>query len=275
NHPLTPMTDPDIRRWLTLQTRLGVGHVPYQTIAEGAAAVTAALEAEVGAGRPVVVLDAVADGDLRVIGEAAAGVALVTGGSGVALGLPANFEERSGRGEGGWEPVAGPGVVLSGSCSAATRGQVSAYSRHHPALAVEPLRVLTGEQTAAEAADWVLSVLDAGPMVYSTADPEAVSALQASHGRDAVASAVETFFAELAALLAGRGLRRFVVAGGETSGAVTAALKTESLRIGPEIAPGVPALFDAEQGLALALKSGNFGAPDFFESALAVLGPDR
>jgi uncharacterized protein YgbK (DUF1537 family) len=271
------MTDPDIRRWLARQTALGIGHVAHQTVSEGPAAVAAAVAAEVLAGRPVVVLDAVADADLRVIGKAADGVVLVTGGSGVALGLPANFERPAGAdgSEAGWRPVAGPGVVLSGSCSTATRGQVSEYSRNHPAQAVDPVRLLTGDQTAAAVADWAVSVLENGPLVYSTAPPEAVTALQASHGRDAVASAVEAFFAELAAALAERGVRRFVVAGGETSGAVTAALRSESLAIGPEIAPGVPALLDSEHGIGLALKSGNFGAPDFFERALDVLGSDK
>lgn len=285
-HPLTPMTDPDIRRWLARQTALGVGHVPHQTVSEGPAAVAAAVEAEVVAGRPLVVLDAIADRDLRVLGKAADGVVLVTGGSGVALGLPANFERpatasdlprndagRHDAAQSAWQPVAGPAVVLSGSCSTATREQVSEYSRHHPAQAVDPVRLLTGDQTAAAVADWTMSVLDSRPLVYSTAPPDAVSALQASHGRDAVATAVEGFFAELAATLAERGVRRFVVAGGETSGAVIAALGTESLAIGLEIAPGVPALLDGERGIGLALKSGNFGTPDFFERALDILGP--
>ncbi|SMF75481.1 Uncharacterized conserved protein YgbK, DUF1537 family [Tistlia consotensis] len=273
-HPLTPMTDPDIRRWLALQTTLGVGHVPLQTIRQGPAAVAAALDGEVAAGRPFVVLDAVADEDLRIIGKAAAGVTLVTGGSGVALGLPANFRDQGAAGEhegtAGWHAVEGPAVVLSGSCSTATRGQVAVYAERHPSLAVDPEQVLCGKETADSVAEWVAEHLDDAPLVYSTADPEAVGAAQSAYGRDRVAAAIERFFAGLAATLDARGVRRFVVAGGETSGAVTAALGAGSLRIGPEIAPGVPALLD-DAGRGLALKSGNFGAPDFFERALGVL----
>ncbi len=277
-HPLTPMTDPDIRRWLALQTRLGVGHVPLQTVQEGPEAIRKALDAEVAAGRPVVVVDAVADADLRTIGRAAADVPLVTGGSGIALGLPENFQ-RAGAASaeaGGWHPVEGPAVVLSGSCSTATRGQVERYAGARAALAIDPSDLLSGKLSADKAAAWVADKLadDSGeaPLVYSTADPEAVGALQKQHGRETVAEAVEGFFAALAARLAGEGVRRFVVAGGETSGAVTAALKSEALRIGPEIAPGVPALLDPDAGIALALKSGNFGGPDFFAEAVARLG---
>jgi 3-dehydrotetronate 4-kinase len=271
DHPLTPMTDPDIRRWLAHQSARPVGHVAHQDVAQGPEAIAAAIDREVAAGRPAVVVDAISDRDLRNIGRACAGLPLVTGGSGVALGLPANFTERRPSAAADWQGLGGPGVVLSGSCSLATRGQVAAYAIHHPALAVDPQQVMDGTQTAASVAAWLSAHLDETPMAYSTADPKAVSATQSALGREAVAAAIEGLFAEVAQTLAAAGVQRFIVAGGETSGAVTAALGVESLRIGPEIAPGVPALAATDREVVLALKSGNFGAPDFFEKAAAIL----
>jgi uncharacterized protein YgbK (DUF1537 family) len=165
--------------------------------------------------------------------------------------------------------------VLSGSCSLATRGQVAAYAIHHPAIAVDPQQVMSGAQTAASVAKWLSAHLEETPLAYSTADPETVAAAQKAHGRDKVAAAIEGLFAEVARILAAAGVQRFIVAGGETSGAVTAALGVESLRIGPEIAPGVPALAATDREVVLALKSGNFGAPDFFETAAALLAAEE
>jgi uncharacterized protein YgbK (DUF1537 family) len=276
SHPLTPMSDPDIRRWLARQTRHAVGHVGYEAVGAGADAIRAAVDREVAAGRPVVVVDAILERDLRQIGSACAGLALITGGSGIARGLPANFgAAHDAAPEGAWSGVAGPGVVLSGSCSTATRGQVARYAAAHPALGIDPVELLSGVRTVEALVDWAIANLPAAPMVYSTAAPEAVRAVQTARGSAAVARAVEEMFAEVARRLAAHGVRRFVVAGGETSSAVTTALRVESLHIGPEIAPGVPALRDTDRDLVLALKSGNFGDPDFFETAMQILGETR
>ena len=270
-HPLTPMTDPDLRRWLGRQTRLGVGHVPLGAVAAGAPALRAALEAEAAAGRPLVVVDAVSDADLMTLGAAADGLRLVTGGSGVALGLPANFA-RAGLLAGGgadWRGAPGPGAVLSGSCSAATRGQVATYAAKAPALEIDPDAVMAGRTDAAAVAAWLLARIDAQPLAYSSADPAAVAAAQARHGREATAAALEGLFAKTARRLVAAGVTRLVTAGGETSGAVVEALDAPAMDLGPEIAPGVPALRAGP--IALALKSGNFGGPDFFAEALAAL----
>ena len=273
NHPLTPMTDPDLRRWLQPQTRFEVGLVGYDAVAEGPAAIGTALAAEQAAGRRLIVVDAIRDADLYAIGEAAADLPLVTGGSGVALGLPENFR-RAGLLAGGgtaWAGAPGPGAVLSGSCSTATRGQVAAYGETHPAFEVEAGAVMAGDTNAEDLAAWMLERIGDAPLAYSSADPEAVAAAQARHGRDAVAEAIEGLFAETARRLAEGGVTRLVSAGGETSGAVVAGLGIEALEIGPEIDPGVPAVKVPDRPLALALKSGNFGAPNFFEKALEVL----
>lgn len=273
-HPLTPMTDPDIRRWLRLQTRGDVGLVPYAVVRQGAAAIRTALDAEAAAGRRLVVVDAVVDGDLIEIGAAVADHRLVTGGSGIAIGLPENFRKKGllGGAMAGFAPAFGPGAVLSGSCSIASRAQVAAYLADHPGLAVDPAALMRGELTADAAVAFVRERLDEAPMIYSTADPEMVQAAQQRFGRDAIAHAIEGFFGNVATQLVDAGVRRIVVGGGETSGAVVTALGVESLRIGPEIDPGVPALVaEGRRPVHLALKSGNFGATDFYAKALRVM----
>ncbi|PTM55226.1 3-oxo-tetronate kinase [Phreatobacter oligotrophus] len=275
NHPLTPMTDPDIRRWLRHQTRGEVGLVPFSTVRQGAEAIRAALGAEAAAGRRLAVVDAVGDDDLVAIGAAIDGAKLVTGGSGIALGLPANFRRRgllSGNGT-SFTPGHGPAAVLSGSCSNQSRAQVKAYTAKHPGLAVMPDDVMSGAMTVDQAFDHVMSRIGHAPMVYSSADPAEVKAAQERHGKDRVAEAIEGFFGELAVRLADAGIARLVVGGGETSGAVVTALEVECFHIGPEIDPGVPALAaEGPRPIRLALKSGNFGAIDFYDKALAALG---
>jgi uncharacterized protein YgbK (DUF1537 family) len=275
NHPLNPMTDPDIRRWLRLQTKGDVGIVPYSVVRQGSSAIAGALDAEAAAGRRLAVIDAITDDDLLAIGAALDGAKLVTGGSGIALGLPENFR-RAGllAGEGsGFTPISGPGIVLSGSCSSASMTQVASYLQSHPSLAVSPDRLMDGSLTVDGALGFVKQHWPKIPIVYSTAEPDAVKGAQARHGREKVAEAIESFFGKLAAGLVEAGATRIVVGGGETSGAVVTALGLDHFRIGPEIDPGVPAL--ATQGsrpLRLALKSGNFGAPDFYAKALRALG---
>jgi uncharacterized protein YgbK (DUF1537 family) len=274
-HPLTPMTDPDIGRWLARQTRIPVGLVPYAVVRLGPDAIRAALDQEALAGRRLIVTDAIADDDLRAIGAALDGAALVTGGSGIAIGLPANFRAKGllAGGAARLDEIAGPGCVLSGSCSAASRAQVAAYAASHPSLAIWPAELMTGRMTADAALAFVVANLPREPIVFSTADPDEVAAAQAEFGREALAQAIEAFFAGMAVGLIGMGVRRLVVGGGETSGAVITALKLGQLRIGPEIDPGVPVLVGGrDPPLGLALKSGNFGAPDFFAKALNALG---
>jgi uncharacterized protein YgbK (DUF1537 family) len=260
HHPLTPMTDADLRRWLRRQTRSAVGHVPLGGDLHGCE-------------ETLVVVDAVTDEDLVRIGRACAEAPLLTGGSGIALGLPANFIAKGLAAGGGrrFAGVQGPEAVLAGSCSGATRGQVDAHRRGHPVLAVAVEDVMDGRTSSGDLVAFVEANHGQAPLVYSSAAPEDVAAAQARHGRETVSDRLEGLFAETARRLVDRGVRRVVVAGGETSGAVARALDLEGLTIGPEISPGVPVLVSQERGVALALKSGNFGGVDFFEEALDAL----
>jgi uncharacterized protein YgbK (DUF1537 family) len=279
DHPLTPMRDPSLVRVLQRQTRLPVGLVPFQTVEKGPAAVRAAFAALATEGPAIGIADAITDADLRVLGEAFAEEKLLTGGSGIAIGLPENFRRAgllsqvsAGR---AFEAPAGLSAMLAGSCSAATRGQVrDARLKGVETFVVDPVALAEGRLHAAEILDWARPRLAAGPvLVTSTAEPEAVRAVQERYGRDEAGAMVERLLGEVAQGLAGAGVTRFVVAGGETSGAVVGALGVSMLEIGPEIDPGVPWTRSASgPPLALALKSGNFGAGDFFTKALAMLG---
>jgi uncharacterized protein YgbK (DUF1537 family) len=274
-HPLTPMTDPNIRRWLRLQTKGEVGLITLDTVRAGGQKLAEAFEAERRKGVRLVVTDAVADSDLMALGAALARHRLVTGGSGIALGLPENFR-RAGKlaGKSMAEAVAkGPAVVLCGSCSIASQRQVAAYLKSHPGLALDPAKLMDGSMSVDKAADWIAAQNGATPIVYSTTDPASVANAQQSFGREEIAGKVEHFFAGLVRKLVDSGVRRVVVGGGETSGAVVEALGVTSMSIGEEIDPGVPALVADRNGpLGLALKSGNFGAEDFFEKAVSRVG---
>ncbi len=274
HHPVNPMTDPDIRRWLGRQTRTPVGLVARPIVAAGAAAVRAALDAAAAAGERLVIVDAVDDGDLLTIAEACRDDRLISGGSGVALGLPENFI-RAGLANGTRAEVtgiAGPAAILAGSCSGATRGQIEHHVADHPSLVIDVDAVMAGRTGAREVADFLLAHADAAPIAHSSGDSVRVRDLQDRHGRERVSAALDALFADTARRLVAGGIRRLVVAGGETSGAVVSALDLGALTIGPEIDPGVPVLVSGgPTPIGLALKSGNFGAPDFFEKALARL----
>jgi uncharacterized protein YgbK (DUF1537 family) len=267
------MTDPDIRRWLRRQMTGEVGHVGLAIVREGAEAIRTALGRLAGSGIGLAVVDATSDDDLLAIGSAVDGHALVTGGSGIALGLPANFRAAGLIGAGGsaFSGQRGPAVVLSGSCSAQSLRQVEAHAADHPALAIEPGAVLAGVMTPAMATGFAMKHEGELPIIHSTATPEAVSAAQQRFGKDAVAAGIERFFAELAVGLVNAGFTRLAVGGGETSGAIVTALGIGAFAIGPEIDPGVPALAIEGRPLAMALKSGNFGGLDFYEKACAML----
>jgi 3-dehydrotetronate 4-kinase len=275
HHPLTPMTDPDIRRWLGLQTRLGVGHVAYGEVAAGPASIRAALDREAAAGRPHIVVDAISDANLLALGEALADDKLISGGSGIALGLTENFRRqgllRSTQQR--WRGENGPVAALCGSCSRASREQVARHEIDHPARKVLAHDAVEHRISVQELVDWVLSHQRDGrvPLIYSSADPDEVARAHAELGKQRATSGLEALFAATAASLVEAGLRRLILAGGETSGAVVSRLRIPAFEIGPEIDPGVPALRIMEGEMVLALKSGNFGAPDFFAKAANVL----
>ncbi len=272
-HPLTPMTDPDIRRVLKAQTRVAVvGHVAHPVVARGPDAVIRALTQAVARGETFVVADAIDDQDLVTLGRAVAAAVLVTGGSGIARGLPHNFI-TSGSATGGVASVpavTGPEAILAGSCSRATSGQIAYHAQRHPVRLVPVDAVMAGNQLHDELVAFALANTGNAPLLYSSSDPEAVAAAQRTYGRERVSEALEGLFGAVAVTLVQLGVRRFVVAGGETSGAVIGALDLGALQVGQEINPGVPVLVaEGPPTLGLALKSGNFGAADFFEKALA------
>ncbi|HJS87342.1 MAG TPA: 3-oxo-tetronate kinase [Acetobacteraceae bacterium] len=278
HHPLTPMTDPNLVRVLGRQTKGTVGLVPFATVEQGAAAIHRAMAALTEQGHRWAIIDAVLDAHLRAIGEAADGQALVTGGSGVAMGLPENFR-RAGLLHAHADPGAlptleGAAAALAGSCSRATLGQLAAAGERIPVLQLDPLAEPDAGALRARALHWAEGRLGATPLVIAaSAPPEKVAALQSRLGRDAAGALVEQALAAIAEALVTRGVRRLVVAGGETAGAIVARLGVRSLRIGTEIDPGVPWTYAEGSGppMLLALKSGNFGARDFFLKAFAAL----
>lgn len=271
NHPLTPMVDSDIRRWLGYQTKHSVGHVSASTVFAGSSSIKEALLVELDAGHRMVVVDALRDVDLLEIGKAVKNLPLITGGSGVALGLPGNFAE-GGKITGGsqnWRGQAGKAIVLSGSCSKTTRAQVALHAKTNPTFEIVAADVLEGKLKPESVVDWLLEN-EGLPLAFSSAEPEVIKQVQGRFGLEKSAEALEGFFAELARQAVARGITRIITAGGETSGAVVAGLSLDVLEIGPEIDPGVPAL-RAGDHLVVALKSGNFGAPDFFAKADRLL----
>jgi len=275
NHPLTPMRDANLVRVLARQTQGSVGLVPFAVVEQGAAAIRHEMSRLAEGGRRYAIVDALTDAHLAAIGEAAARHALITGGSGVALGLPANFRrtgllpERDDAST--LPPPRGASAVVAGSCSRATLGQIGFARDHAPVLELDVLATPNAGALAAQALAWADGKLaDTRPIVIAaSAPPEQVAALQQKLGRDAAGALVEHTLAEIAAGLVARGVGRLVVAGGETSGAVVQRLAVRSLRIGPEIDPGVPWTYAEPGALHLALKSGNFGARDFFLKAFA------
>lgn len=281
DHPLTPMTDSNLVRVLQAQTRRKVGLIRYDTVANGAPAIRDRIAVLRRQGVSMAIVDAVSDADLMRIGDACSDLPLLTAGSGIGLGLAQHYR-NSGLLQSADHAAAMPvqdgyAAVISGSCSVATNAQVAQWLQSRPGFHVDPLRIAAGEDVVAEAVAWALPQLPVEPvLIYATSDATSVKAAQTLLGVEHAGQLVETTLATIAQALVRNGVRKLVVAGGETSGAVVQALNVSALRIGPQIDPGVP--WTESQGepagvpkLALALKSGNFGAVDFFAKALAMV----
>jgi uncharacterized protein YgbK (DUF1537 family) len=275
HHPLTPMTDANLVRVLQSQTGLNVGLLRYDTIAQGAEQVRERITELRAQGVGMAIADALSDRDLYTLGTACADLPLLTGGSGLALGLPENFR-RAGKlrdlDASKLPAVSGGEVVLAGSASIATNGQVAAWlETGRPALRIDPLALAAGEPVVAQALAFARDN-EHTVLIYATSSPDEVKAVQQQLGVEQAGSLVENAFGEIAEGLRQSGVRRFVIAGGETSGAVVQALGVQLLQIGAQIDPGVPATVSStDEPLALALKSGNFGGRDFFSKALKQL----
>lgn len=277
HHPLTPMTDPDIRRVLAAQSENPPGFISRQQVQSGSASVRDALLAQAEEGRCLVVTDSITNADLVTLGAACNEARLITGGSAIAQGLPHNFIAR-GDAQGNVPQrigVQGKGAILVGSCSRMTLRQIARHAAGHAVLQIDAEDLLLGKVSRETLLDFIEQNQHRAPLITTSGDVSSVSVLQERYGREKVANAIEDFFATLAVALADAGVKRLVVGGGETSGAVVKGLQLGSVVIGAEISTGVPALLAMRnaQPMALALKSGNFGSEDFFNRAFQTLAP--
>jgi uncharacterized protein YgbK (DUF1537 family) len=279
DHPLNPMHDANLARVLGRQSNARIGLVPLSVVDQGEDAIAARMAALKAEGFGAAIIDSVFDRDLGPMGRAALRTPLTVGASGMGIGLARALIEEGAAAPAagaGWDasPVGGKAACLSGSCSAATLAQVAEAERVMPVLRLDTAALATGPEEVGRALAWALPKLEAGPvLIASTAPPDQVQALQARVGREAAGHAIEQAMAQIAEGLVVAGVRRLIVAGGETSGAAVDRLGLKAFAIGPEIAPGVPVLRTVGGGppMMLALKSGNFGGPEFFADALAIM----
>ena len=276
DHPLTPMTDANLVRVLQAQARRRVGLIDHRAVAAGTEAIAARIVALRAEGVGIAIVDALSNDDLLRLGPALRALPLVTAGSGVAIGLPANFGIAPSAQAAALPPATGLRAIVSGSCSGATQGQVRAFvDAGGAARALDPLQVAREPDTVEAVLAWAAPRLAQGPvLVHSTADPAAVRAVQSQLGVHEAGALMERTLAAIArGLVADAGVRQLVVAGGETSGACVQALGITQLQIGAQIDPGVPWCYAraGEVPLHVALKSGNFGGRDFFTRAFEVL----
>ncbi|WP_312760228.1 3-oxo-tetronate kinase [Pantoea brenneri] len=273
HHPVTPMHDSNLLRLMTAQATGQAGLIAAAQVDQGAEAVRQALGQLAEQGINYVVIDTLNEQHLLTQGEALRDLRLVTGGSGLAIGLARQWAtagadaaaaEQAGR------PQGDRAVVLSGSCSQMTQRQVSVYRQLAPAQEVQVERCLQdADDYALQLCDWVAanSHQALAPLLFATADAQQLQLIQQQYGARRSSEAVEQLFAAVTRELQRRGWQRFIVAGGETSGVVAQSLGVTAFHIGPTISPGVPWVRDIQQPLSLALKSGNFGDEDFFRRA--------
>lgn len=280
DHPLNPMHDSNLVRVLARQSRTRVGLLDLAALARGTDAVRARLADLSGQGIGAAIVDAVFDSDLETIGKVALDHRLSVGASGIGLGLAralvaAGKVKPSTPDAMPESPVGGSAACLAGSCSQATLQQISKAENTMPVLHLDADRVVSGKEEARRALAWASERISGGPiLIASSSTPDEVAALQSRHGRDAAGHAIEQAMADIAEGLVVAGVRRLVVAGGETSGAVVDRLGIPGFLVGAEIAAGVPVLraVGADNGeMLLALKSGNFGGPEFFSDALKLM----
>ena len=277
HHPLTPMTDANLVRVMQAQCRRKVGRVDYRVVGKGPEAIRARLDTLRVQGVGIAIVDAISNDDLVRLGPTLKDMPLVTAASGVAIALPANFGIAPTNAASRLPKAGGTRAVIAGSCSSATRRQVRSFiDAGGAAFAVDAMQIASDDVRRGALA-WCAPRLAEGPvLVYSTADPDTVKAVQQRLGADAAGGLVERTLAVVARGLVELGVRQLVVAGGETSGACVQALNVSQMKIGPQIDPGVPWCYARSDGdppiaLHLALKSGNFGADDFFAKAFAML----
>jgi 3-dehydrotetronate 4-kinase len=275
DHPLTPMRDSNLVRVLQGQSRHPVGLINHTIIAQGTSAIVNRIKQLRAGGVRLAIADATSNADLIRLGAALKDNPLVTGGSGLAIGLPANFGVYASDQASRLPAATGGQAIVSGSCSTMTNRQVAAFiASGRPAFAIDPLTITLGKDVVAECLAWTKSHIADGPvLVYSTAEPSAVKRVQSSLGSEHAGAAIERILALITKGLIQQGVGQLIVAGGETSGSCVQSLSIHQMQIGPQIAPGVPwcHAMTSEGAIHLALKSGNFGDEDFFQSAFERL----
>ncbi len=278
NHPLTPMRDANLVRVLQAQSQGAVGLAGHEHVQAGPGPLKARLQALQAQGVSLAIVDAISDKDLHTIAQACEDHILITGGSGVALGLPANFERagllRHKTQAASLPSIAGPALVVAGSCSKATQAQVAHWLQSRPGFRIDPLALHQGGPVVEQALAFSRAHLSQEPvLVYATSTPQEVTRVQHQIGTERAGQLVEQALADIASALVAQGVRKLICAGGETSGAIVRALGVHTLQVGPQIDPGVPWMTTQRDSvtMAIALKSGNFGTVDFFEKALNML----
>ncbi len=276
NHPLTPMTDSNLQRVLSAQSNSAIKNIFYETVESGAQAIRQSLDATTE--KTIYITDAMTDEHLVNIGKACDGIKLITGGSAVAQGLHANFKAQSSQSQPNQSDFSVPKsktAILSGSCSEATLSQLENAKKSIAYFELDAASILAGDAVSEAALKWAHQKFLQGDepiLFYSSTDPDTLAKIQAASSRNTVGDAVENTIGAIAAGLEEMGVGQFIVAGGETSGAVIKALNVKAMEIGPPIDPGVPWTKSlTNKPLALALKSGNFGAEDFFTKAYAQI----
>ena len=277
NHPLTPMTDHNLVRWLGHQTKNNVGLVDSQTISEGENSVKKKIENLKKNGYKYAIIDTIKNDDFDIICNAVKNLPLLTGGSGIALGLPKIYKDRGLLSASNFQIPENNSnaIILSGSCSVTTINQINIYKENNPSFYISPDEVINDKDLIEKVLSWIKDNETQSPLVYSSSDIKSVSEKQKQYGQELLANKIEKFFELLSKRLVKDNFGTFISAGGETSGAVIKGLGIQELKIGKEISHGVPALWSPESNgnkpVFVTLKSGNFGQDDFFTRALKAL----
>ena len=278
NHPLTPMTDHNLVRWLNYQTKDNVGLIDFQTISKGANSIKEKIQMLKADGYKYAIVDTIKNDDFDIICNGVKDLPFLTGGSGIAIGLPKIYKDRGLLSASNFEIPRNNSnaIILSGSCSVATINQINIYKENKPSLYVSPDEVINNEDLVEKVFSWIKDNETLSPLVYSSSDTKTVTEKQKQYGQEILANKIENFFELLSKKLVKDNFGTFISAGGETSGAVIKGLGVQELKIGEEISHGVPALWsphsNGNKPISVTLKSGNFGQTDFFERALKVFG---
>ena len=277
NHPLTPMTDHNLVRWLGHQTKNNVGLIDFETISKGENSVKEKIRNLKTDGYKYAIIDTNKNDDFDIICNAVKNLPFLTGGSGIALGLPKIYKDKGLLSVSNFQIPKNNSnaIILSGSCSVTTINQINIYKENNPSFYISPDEVINDKDLIEKVLSWIKDNETQSPLVYSSSDIKAVSEKQKQYGQELLANKIEKFFELLSKRLVKDNFGTFISAGGETSGAVIKGLGIQELKIGKEISHGVPELWSPESNgnkpVSVTLKSGNFGQDDFFARALKAL----